>query len=76
VRHRQGEHGRGREKSTKSVAPGGTAIRFTERICDLLRRISNNPPKRFAKTSVGADDLAKLGKFFADLAQLKPRAAP
>jgi hypothetical protein len=41
-----------------------------------LRRISNNPPKRFAKTSVGADDLAKLGKFFADLAQLKPRAAP
>jgi hypothetical protein len=67
----------GAKKSTKSVAPGDTALfRFTERVCDLLRRISNNPPKRFAKTSVGADDLAKLGKFFADLAQLKARAAP
>jgi hypothetical protein len=67
----------GAKKSTKSVAPGDTALfDFTARVCDLRRRISKNPPKRFAETAVGTDVLAKLGKFFADLAQLKARATP
>jgi ParB-like chromosome segregation protein Spo0J len=67
----------GAKQSTKSVAPKDIALfAFNERVLDLLQRISKNRPDRFAKTSVEADDLAKLGKFFADLAQLKARAAP
>jgi hypothetical protein len=63
--------------SRNAVAPKDIAlIGFNERVLDLLQRISNNQPDRFAKTSVGADDLAKLGKFFADLAQIKAGAAP
>jgi ParB-like chromosome segregation protein Spo0J len=66
----------GAKQSTKSVAPGDTALlAFNERVLDLLRRISNHRPDRFAKTSIEADDLGRLGKFFADLAQLKPSAA-
>jgi hypothetical protein len=63
--------------SRKAVASKDIAlIAFNERVLDLLHRISENRPDRFAKTSVGADGLAKLGKFFADLARLKAGAAP
>jgi hypothetical protein len=44
---------------------------FNEQVLDLLQRISKHRPDRFAKSSVGAGDLAKLGNFFADLAQLR-----
>ena len=55
------------------VGLGSAALSgFTVQVCDLLRRIGEHPAKRFAKTAVGADDLAKLGKFFTDLAQLRP----
>jgi ParB-like chromosome segregation protein Spo0J len=67
----------GAKQSTKSVAPGDTALlAFNERVLDLLRRITNHRPDRFAKTSIEADDLGRLGKFFAHLAQLKEGAAP
>jgi ParB-like chromosome segregation protein Spo0J len=67
----------GAKQSNKSVAPKDVALfAFNERVLDLLQRISKHRPDRFAKSSVGADDLANLGKFFADLAQLKARAAP
>jgi hypothetical protein len=63
--------------SRKAVASKDIAlIAFNERVLDLLHRISENRPDRFAKTSVEVDGLAKLGKFFADLARLKAGAAP
>lgn len=62
----------GAKKSAKSVASKDTALSgFTVRVCDLSRRIGKHPAKRFAKTAVEADDLARLGKFFTDLAQLR-----
>jgi hypothetical protein len=65
------KHGQA-EKSAKAVTPRDDALfAFTERVLELKRRISNYRPLRFAKTAVGADDLARLGKFFTDLAQLK-----
>jgi hypothetical protein len=63
-------------KAAKAVSSHDTALTgFTERVLDLVRRISNHKPKRFAKTAVKPDDLAKLGKFFADLAALKTGVA-
>jgi hypothetical protein len=60
----------------KSVTPGDTALfNFTAQVCNLLQRIARQAPDRFAKTAVEADDLAKLGKFFAALARLKAGAA-
>jgi hypothetical protein len=44
---------------------------FTARVCDLIRRTSGQKLERFAKTAVKVDDLAKLGKFLTDLADLK-----
>jgi hypothetical protein len=48
---------------------------FTARVCDLIRRTGGQKPKRFAATAVKADDLARLGKFLTDLANLKKRCA-
>lgn len=48
---------------------------FTEKVCDLIRRTGGQKVERFAKTDVKADELAKLGKFLTDLADLKQRSA-
>ena len=48
---------------------------FTARVCDLVRRAGGQKLERFAATSVSADDLAELGKFLTDLANLKKRSA-
>ncbi len=48
---------------------------FTERVCDLIRRTGGQKVERFAETVVKADELAKLGKFLTDLANLKKRSA-
>lgn len=43
---------------------------FTARVCDLLQRIRGRKVKRFVATAVPVDDLAKLGKYLSDLADL------
>jgi hypothetical protein len=48
---------------------------FSAIVVDLLRRIAKRQPERFARTSIAEDDLAKIGKFFTDLANLKKSAA-
>jgi hypothetical protein len=48
---------------------------FTARVLDLVRRTRGQKVGRFAKTDVKADDLAKLGKFLTDLADLKKPSA-
>ena len=48
---------------------------FTARVLDLMRRTRGQKVERFAKTAVKADDLAKLGKFLTDLADLKKPSA-
>ena len=59
-------------KSTKAVTSKDTSlIAFNERVLDLIQRIAKHPPDRFARTAVGASDLAKLGRFFTDLSNLK-----
>jgi hypothetical protein len=64
-------------KPARAVAPKDTALlAFTERVLDLVQRISNHKPGRFAGTAVKADDLAKLGEFFADVASLKRGSPP
>jgi hypothetical protein len=50
-------------------------IDFTARVLDLVRRTRRQKVGRFAKTAVKADDLAKLGKFLTDLADLKKPSA-
>jgi hypothetical protein len=61
----------GANKSAKAVTPEDTALfAFTERVLDLIRRVGNHVPDRFARKAVKAHDLAKLGKFFTDLAEL------
>jgi hypothetical protein len=55
----------------KAVTPEDTSLfAFTERVLDLIRRVGNHAPDRFARTAVKADNLAKLGKFLTDLAEL------
>jgi hypothetical protein len=44
---------------------------FTTYVTQLRQRIGKFKVERFAKTAVPADDLAELGQFFTDLAQLK-----
>ena len=46
-------------------------IDFSARVRDLIRRTAKQKVRRFAATSVPADDLTKLAKFLADLAILK-----
>jgi hypothetical protein len=59
-------------KAARAVSPQDIALLdFTARVADLVQRIAKHEPKRFVGTAVSADDLAKLGKFFADLASLK-----
>jgi hypothetical protein len=62
----------GAKKPAKRVATKDDAlIAFSERVLDLVRRIGKHEPMRFAETSVQANDLAKVGKFLCDLANLK-----
>jgi hypothetical protein len=62
----------GAEKSTRAVSPRDDAlIAFNERVLDLVRRIGKYKPMRFVETSVEANDLAKVGRFLSDLANLK-----
>src|SRR5262249_28762166 len=56
----------------RAVTPNDEALfGFTTRGLDLVRRTRGQKVERFAKTGVKADDLAKLGKFLTDLADLK-----
>jgi hypothetical protein len=48
---------------------------FTAVVLELVRRTRGHKVGRFAKTAVKADDLAKLGKFLTDLADLKKPSA-
>lgn len=59
-------------KPKPAVSPPDTALfYFTARVLDLVQRISKHDAGRFAATGVKANDLAKLGKFFTELALLK-----
>jgi ParB-like chromosome segregation protein Spo0J len=59
-------------KPRSAVAPRDEALfGFSACVLDLKRRIGAHNPARFAKTTVAADDLGKLGKFLTDLAQAK-----
>jgi hypothetical protein len=44
---------------------------FTARILDLITRTDKRPPERFSATAVPAGDLAKLGKFLTEIANVK-----
>jgi hypothetical protein len=44
---------------------------FSSAVAEVIRLTKNRAARRFAKTSVPADDLARLGKLFSDLANLK-----
>jgi hypothetical protein len=64
-------------KPRSAVAPRDEALfGFSACALDLKRRIGTHKPTRFAKTAVAAVDLAKLGKFLTDLAQVKAEATP
>jgi hypothetical protein len=72
VRSKQRKVTESAPKKKGSVAPKDTAlIGFDAHVLDLVRRIAKHHAARFKGTAVKADDLAKLGKFFADLAALK-----
>ena len=60
----------------RAVTPKDEALfGFTETVSDLIGRTRAQKVDRFAKTAVEADDLAKLGKFLIDLADLKKPSA-
>ena len=60
----------------RAVTPQDEALfGFTAAVLDLMRRTRGQKVGRFAKTAVKADDLAKLGKFLTDLADLKMPSA-
>jgi hypothetical protein len=48
---------------------------FTANVLDLISRTGGQKLERFSGTAVNADELAKLGKFLTDLADLKKRSA-
>ena len=63
-------------KSRSTVAPKDDAVsKFTDIVLELIRRTAKQKADRFAKTAVPADDLARLGKFLNELAELKKSAA-
>jgi hypothetical protein len=62
-------------KPRRAVTPKDEALfGFSATVLDLIRRTGGQKLKRFAATAVKADDLAKLGKFLTDLANLKTAA--
>jgi hypothetical protein len=59
-------------KSRCSVSPGDKAlVGFSSVVCGLVQITRHNKAERFAKTSVRADHLARLGIFLTDFAGLK-----
>lgn len=54
--------------------PDDALLDFSARLMDLKRRIGKFAPGRFAYTSVPADDLAAVGEYILELAQIKRRA--
>jgi hypothetical protein len=66
------------EKPRRTHTPNDQPLfDFSAHVLEVLRRVDKHKPERFAKTSIPADDLGRLGKFLTDLAQLKKsRAKP
>jgi hypothetical protein len=66
------------EKPRRAHTPNDQPLfDFSAHVLEVLRRVDKHKPERFAKTSIPVDDLARLGRFFSDLAQLKkPPAKP
>jgi hypothetical protein len=62
---------KGREQPARKPKGDPALDHFTAHVCDLLQKIGNHKPERFAKTAVSADDLKKLSDFFLALANLK-----
>jgi hypothetical protein len=63
-------------KPRRAVTPKDEALfDFTARVCELIRVTRGQKLKRFAAAAVKADELAKLGKFLTDLANLKKGSA-
>ena len=59
-------------KPRSTVSPKDEALLdFSARVRELIRIITKQKPDRFALTSVSPEDLARLGKFLSDLADLK-----
>jgi hypothetical protein len=59
-------------KPPSSVSPGdGALIGFSSVVCKLVQITLNKTAERYAKTSVSADELARIGKFLTDVANLK-----
>jgi hypothetical protein len=59
-------------KAAKATSSKDAALfDFDTYVLNLVRHISNHPPKRFENTAVKADKLVKLGEFFSALAKLK-----
>jgi hypothetical protein len=50
-------------------------VAFSTAVRELIRVTGNEKAERFAKTSVTADELARLGTFFTDIANLKVSGA-
>jgi hypothetical protein len=61
----------GQGADPKSQAGDVALIDFTARVLDLITRTDKRPPEHFSATAVPADDLAKLGKFLTDIANVK-----
>jgi hypothetical protein len=59
-----------------SVSPGHEAlIGFSSVVCKLVQITRNKKAERYAKTTVSVDELASLGKFLTDVANLKMSGA-
>jgi hypothetical protein len=64
------------EKPRRAHTPSDQALSgFNSLVAELRRRVGKFPVERFARTAIPADDLAKLGRFLTDLAQLKQSPA-
>jgi hypothetical protein len=59
---------RGAER--KSRAGDGALLDFTARVLDLMTRIDKRQPEYFSAAAVPPDDLAKLGEFLTELANI------
>jgi len=67
---------RGHEKAkSKANARDELVFNFTTIVLELHRITKNKPGKRFVKTLVPADDLARLGKLLTDIANSKNSSA-
>jgi hypothetical protein len=63
-------------KTRSAVNPKDDALLgFSAAVVELMRRIGKRDAERFAKTSIPADELAKIGNFFTTLANLKKNNA-